>query len=114
MIAANKRKISDNNTRLAYTQGTLPRRAPGMPDWSSLTPDEMGFAATFNRNTPASVIKQAMLEHDMQLEGTMQRGIRDIAQTMAERQGMDMTQAYDFAENYSKFLKRGGKRPGNN
>jgi hypothetical protein len=40
--------------------------------------------------------------------------MRDITQTMAERSGMDMTRAYDFAETRQKWLRGGGRNPSSN
>jgi hypothetical protein len=107
--------VSKTKTTQKAAPTVAKKTAPkAMPDWSSLTPDERAFATTFNRNTPAHVIKKEMIKHDMKLEGITQKGIRDIAQTMAERKGMDMTRAYDFAESYQKVQRRGGRRPSSN
>jgi hypothetical protein len=109
-------KAKPSKTKKAVPTATkkAPSKTSAMPDWSSLTPEERGFATTFNRNTPAHVIKKEMIKHDMKLEGITQKGIRDISQTMAERKGMDMTRAYDFAESYQKVQRRGGRRPSSN
>ena len=87
---------------------------PRLPDWSSLTPDEMGFATILNRNTPAEEVKRKYIQHNLEMEKSLNQGMRDIAGAMAERSGMDVTRAYDFAEDYQKWQRRGGRNPGSN
>lgn len=87
---------------------------PPKPDWSSLTPDEMGFATILNRNTPAEEVKRLYIQHNLEMEKSLNQGMRDIAEAMAERSGMDITRAYDFAEDYQKWQRRGGRNPGSN
>ena len=57
------RKVSrithSQDTDVAPAQGIPRPEVPSeKPDWSSLTPDENGYATIFNRNTPAEHIKK--------------------------------------------------------
>ena len=114
MVNANRRKITDNNRRLYYDALRRGANKPAAPDWSSLTPDEAGFATILNRNTPAEEVKRKYIQHNLEMEKSLNQGMRDIAGAMAERSGMDVTRAYDFAEDYQKWQRRGGRNPGSN
>ena len=74
----------------------------------------MGFATILNRNTPAEEVKRKYIQHNLEMEKSLNQGMRDIAGAMAERSGMDVTRAYDFAEDYQKWQRRGGRNPGSN